>query len=105
MTGLLRGAGLRDVDVQCLSFTHQVPTAQALWDGVLEGTVLTSALVRSQSPEVRRRIRANFDRLAADHATDDGLDCRCRSRSAAAGNRVLSDSPVERRQGSSRRRR
>lgn len=74
MTGLLRGAGLRDVDVQCLSFTHQVPTAQALWDGVLEGTVRTSALVRSQSPEVRRRIRANFDRLAADHATDDGLE-------------------------------
>jgi len=73
LTGLLRGAGLRDVDVRCLSFTHQVPTAQALWDGVLEGTVRTSALVKSQPPRVQRRIRANFDRLAADHLAGDGL--------------------------------
>lgn len=74
LTGLLGGAGLRDVAVRSLLFTHRVPTAQALWDGVMEGTVRTSALVRSQSPGVRGRIRANFDRLAGNHLADEGLE-------------------------------
>lgn len=74
LIGLLRGAGLREVGVRRLSFTHRVASPDELWDGVLDGTVRTSALVNSQSPDMRRRVRAAFDRLAAEHADGDGLE-------------------------------
>lgn len=74
LTGLLRGAGLRDVEVRTLSFTHRVAGADELWNGVLEGTVRTSALVASQDPATRRRIRAAFDRLVGTYVVDGGLE-------------------------------
>lgn len=74
LVGLLRGAGLGDVGVQRLAFTYRVASADELWTGVLDGTVRTSALVNGQPPDVRRRIRASFDRLAARHAVGDGLE-------------------------------
>lgn len=74
LVGLLRGAGLREVGVRRLSFTHRVDSPDELWDGVLAGTVRTSELVTSQPPDVRQRIRFAFDRLAAEHAVDDALE-------------------------------
>lgn len=73
LAGLLRGPGLREVEIERLSFTHHVESADELWDGVLGGTVRTSALVEGQPPEVRRRIRAAFDRLAAGYTAGTGL--------------------------------
>lgn len=70
--GLLRDAGLVEVEIECLSFTHRVASAGELWDGVLGGTVRTSALVEGQPPHVRRRIRAAFDRLAAGYTAGGG---------------------------------
>lgn len=73
LLGLLRGIGLGDVEVRRLSFTHRVASADELWDGVVDGTVRTAALVNSQPTDVRRRIRATFDRLAAEYVVGDGL--------------------------------
>ena len=55
-----------------IAFTHRVPSVDALWEGMLEGTVRTSALIVSQPPDVRDRIRAAFDRLAERHRSEDG---------------------------------
>lgn len=74
LIGLLSGAGLRDAGVQRLSFTHRVSSLDELWNGVLDGTVRTSALVDSQPPQVRERIRAAFDRLARQYAVGAGLE-------------------------------
>jgi SAM-dependent methyltransferase len=60
---LLRSARLDNVDVQSWSFEHRLASADALWDGILGGTVRTSIGIRRQSPEVRHRIRTAFDRL------------------------------------------
>lgn len=71
--GLLRGAGLDDVQVDRLAFIHQLPSATALWDGLLAGTVRAAPLVRRQPEPVQQRIRAAFDRLAARYNTGDSL--------------------------------
>ncbi|MGI9063808.1 MAG: class I SAM-dependent methyltransferase [Pseudonocardiaceae bacterium] len=73
LVGLLRGAGLGEVDVRQLSFTHHIASADELWNGVLGGTVRTSALVASQPRRMQRRIRAAFDRLAGAYTVGDGL--------------------------------
>jgi SAM-dependent methyltransferase len=74
LVGLLRGAGLHEVRARRLSFTHRVASPDELWNGVLDGTVRTAALVGGQPPHVRRRIRAAFDRLAANYAAGAGLE-------------------------------
>jgi hypothetical protein len=72
LRGLIRAAGLNQVELQTVAFTHRVTSAAALWDGVLGGTVRTAALVAGQPPDVRQRIRTAFDRIAAGYTTDDG---------------------------------
>ena len=71
---LLQGAGLVDVAVQTVAFVTRLPGADALWDGLLEGTVRTRAMVMGQTQATQRRIRAAFDRLVAQHAVEDGVD-------------------------------
>lgn len=71
---LLRAAGLADVSVDTLAFTHRVPSADALWEGIVDGTVRTAALVRAQPPAVQQQIRAAFDQITERYRTDDGLD-------------------------------
>ncbi len=61
-----------------------------LWDGVLDGTVRTSALVKGQPIDVQRRIRATFDRLAAEYAVGDGLELPV-SVKVATGRRAASE--------------
>ncbi len=72
--GLLRGAGLEDVGVETLEFTHSVVSADELWDGLLGGTVRTSALILGQPDETRERIRAEFDRVVSPYRDRDGLE-------------------------------
>jgi SAM-dependent methyltransferase len=59
---LLRGAGLDDVRVETLEVVHEIATADELWHGIVDGTVRTRALVRGQTPDAQRAIRAAFDR-------------------------------------------
>lgn len=72
--GLLRGAGLEDVEVKTLTFTHSVASVDELWDGLLGGTVRTSALILGQPDETRQRIRAEFDRVVSPYHDRDGLE-------------------------------
>jgi hypothetical protein len=70
---LLAGAGLVDVDVQTVAFTHRSASSDELWNGLIGGTVRTRALVLAQPEDVQAQIRAAFDRLARPYATNSGL--------------------------------
>jgi len=71
---LLDGAGLSDVAVRTVAFTHRVASADALWQGLMGGTVRIRALVLAQPQAEQARIRTAFDRLVRVHATEDGLE-------------------------------
>jgi SAM-dependent methyltransferase len=71
---LLRGAGLEDVDIRTITFSHTVSSPDELWEGLLGGTVRTSALILGQSQEDQRRIRAAFDQLVEDHRQGTALE-------------------------------
>lgn len=86
--GLLRGAGLENVVVQTLAFSHPVASADQLWDGLLAGTVRTSALILGQSQETRKQIRAEFDRLTSVYRAGYGLELPV-SVKLAAGRKLL----------------
>lgn len=70
---LLRSAALDDVTVRACSYVHRLASADALWDGILAGTVRTSVGIRRQPAAVRERIRAAFDRLVQPYVRDDGV--------------------------------
>jgi SAM-dependent methyltransferase len=72
--GLLVGAGLRDVEVRSVQFTHRVATEDDLWNGLLGGTVRLSALVLAQTADVQGRIRAVFKRLVRPYAASSGIE-------------------------------
>jgi len=72
-------AALRQQDlVSCagtaITFKHRFGSADELWDGMLAATVRMSALITPQPEDVRRRIRAAFDRLAAGYRRGDVLE-------------------------------
>ncbi|MEV0291509.1 methyltransferase domain-containing protein [Kribbella sp. NPDC050820] len=71
---LLGHAGLGDVDVQTVAFTHRFASGDELWNGLLGGTVRTRALVLAQPERVQARIRAAFGCLVRPYATKDGLE-------------------------------
>jgi SAM-dependent methyltransferase len=71
---LLRGAGLESVTVQTLAFTHRVDSADELWDGLLGGTVRTSALILRQPAATQQQIRAEFDQLVNECRSGDHLE-------------------------------
>ncbi|GAA0698225.1 class I SAM-dependent methyltransferase [Kitasatospora atroaurantiaca] len=64
--GLLRDAGLVDVQVSRVGWTHAVDPDR-WWRDVLAGTVLTSSLIEGQDDRTVRRIRAAYDRLVAQY--------------------------------------
>lgn len=71
---LLREAGLEDVDVQTIPFTHAVSSADELWDGLLGGTVRTSALILGQPEETQRQIRGAFNGLVEEYRRGEALE-------------------------------
>ena len=71
---LFRNAGLSDVHVQTVAFTHRVASGDELWAGLITGTVRMRALVLAQPKETQTRIRAAFDRLVRSYATNGGLE-------------------------------
>jgi SAM-dependent methyltransferase len=84
LTALLGGAGLVAVKIHTVSFAHPVPSADALWHGLLDGTVRTRALVYGQPAETQRKIRAAFDRIVRSYQRDGGLQIPVSVRVAAA---------------------
>lgn len=73
-SGLLRSAGLVDINVRSIAFTHRVPGPEELWRGVVEGGVRTPAMILRQTADTQRRIRSAFDRLVEPYAVQGGLD-------------------------------
>jgi ubiquinone/menaquinone biosynthesis C-methylase UbiE len=71
--GLLREQGFEDVAVRTVSFLNAQPSADALWRGLLGGTVRLSALIHQQPPDMQRQIRAAFDRIAQRYEVGAGL--------------------------------
>jgi SAM-dependent methyltransferase len=72
-TTLLAGARLEQVGVDTVELVVPVPGGvDELWEGLLGGSVRASSVVLAQPKEVRRRIRAAFDQLAAEHRSADG---------------------------------
>jgi SAM-dependent methyltransferase len=71
---LLEGAGLNDVDVRRIAFTHPVSSFGDLWTALQSGTVRMASLVLGQSQETRERIRAALERRLAPYAANEGFD-------------------------------
>jgi SAM-dependent methyltransferase len=70
--GLLEGAGLSDIEVKTVSFTHRMSSADELWDGLRDATVRLRALLVDQPEQTLVRIRAAFDRLVGEYTAGDG---------------------------------
>ena len=71
-TSLLSGAGFSEISIRRIGFDQMVTSADALWEGIVEGSVRTSALVRAQSLEVQQRARAQLADALMPYAGDDG---------------------------------
>ena len=74
LRGLLRSAGLDDINVRRVEFMHRVASLDRLWEGWSEGSVRTASAVRDQPTGIQLQIRAAFDRLAGAYADDQGLN-------------------------------
>jgi ubiquinone/menaquinone biosynthesis C-methylase UbiE len=71
---LLREHGLEDRTVTTIAFTHRAGSADEVWEGMLDGTVRTSALILRQPQETQRRIREQFDRLIEGYRRRDAIE-------------------------------
>jgi SAM-dependent methyltransferase len=71
---LLDGQRLEDIEVKTIAFSHRESSADALWRGLLGGTVRTSALILRQASDVQRQIRAAFDRIVQPYQVGAGLE-------------------------------
>lgn len=74
---LLAGAGLVDVSVITVEFTHRVASLEAFWADLVAGTVRTRGLVEGQPPDLQRAIGDAYCRRLAIHAVDGGFEIPC----------------------------
>ena len=70
---LLSDAGLVDVAVTTVAFTHHIDSADAFWSSMLDGSVRASAQIRGQSPEMQAHVRTAFDRLLTPYTSNATL--------------------------------
>lgn len=71
-TTLLAGAGMRGIRIDTLELAVEAPGTDALWDGLLGGTVRAAAAVLAAPEAEQQRVRAAFDELAAGYAVPGG---------------------------------
>lgn len=71
---LLERAGLIDVEVRCIAFTHPVRSFVDFWLALERGTVRMASLVLGQSEDARERIRAALERRLAAYGNDAGFE-------------------------------
>jgi len=69
---LLEGAGLVDVRVEALELACEVADADALWDGLVGGTVRSSSAVLSLNADEQIQVRKEFERLAGEFVVPAG---------------------------------
>lgn len=73
-SALLVNSGLTGVEVETIAFTEHVSTADELWDGMLSGTVRTSAFYLRQPEAMQQRIRAAFHKLVLEYQRGDQFE-------------------------------
>jgi SAM-dependent methyltransferase len=64
---LLRGAGLRDVSVATVAYSHRFPGVDELWHWMLDGTVRSAVMVTAQPKDTQDRIHEILARLADEY--------------------------------------
>jgi hypothetical protein len=74
LQSLLKDPGLVEIRIRTVELTHGVDSADELWDGLLHGTVRTSAVIRGQFDEAVRQIRASFERRVSGYRTSSGYE-------------------------------
>ncbi len=74
LTGLLRARDLEEVQVATIAFTYVEASPDALWRGLLGGTVRVSALILRQPEDVQREIRAAFERGVEEYIVGGRLE-------------------------------
>jgi SAM-dependent methyltransferase len=89
---LLESAGLEGVEVHTVRFTHRVAGAHELWEGLLSAAVRITALIRGQSEEMQRRIRAEFERLVRPYVVHGALELPVSVR-MAVGRKAMDTAP------------
>jgi ubiquinone/menaquinone biosynthesis C-methylase UbiE len=70
---LLRDQRFESVEVETITFSHEVSSPDELWLGMLASTVRTSALIQRQPHGVQEQIRSAFDRVVQRHRVGDRL--------------------------------
>ena len=83
-TVLLRGAGLVEVSVQALAFTHRIDDLDAFWTDLVGGTVRASVLIRAQPAELQARIRRLYGEKLERWRSDGGWELACAVKLGAA---------------------
>jgi SAM-dependent methyltransferase len=73
MTGLLRGAGLGEIEVTRVAYDVMVAGFDEFWNGMVENGVRLRAIVHGQPEDVARRIREGVQRRLEEYRLDGGL--------------------------------
>lgn len=73
-TRLLADAGLEGIRIDTVAFSLHAASADALWHGLLGGTVRAAALIVRQPEATQRAIRAAFDRILQPYTGPGGVE-------------------------------
>jgi SAM-dependent methyltransferase len=74
LTRLMTGAGLEAVAVRTVTFTHRFSGPDALWAGMLAGSLRLATTILAQPVETQERIRSAFVGLLRPYGGDDALE-------------------------------
>jgi SAM-dependent methyltransferase len=83
-TALLSGAGLSDVSVSAIAFTHFIDDLDAFWADLVDGAVRASVLIRAQPVERRALIRRMYGERLERWRVAGGWDLACAVKLGAA---------------------
>ena len=71
---LLADAGLEGIRIDTVAFSLHAASANALWHGLLGGTVRAAALIVRRPEATQRAIRAAFDRILQPYTGPGGVE-------------------------------
>lgn len=74
LIALLEGGGFGDAEVRTVAFTSPAASIDAIWTGLVDGTVRTAALIQRQSPTVREAIRRAFHDVVSDGGSGSPIE-------------------------------
>jgi SAM-dependent methyltransferase len=74
MTGLLRGAGLGEIEVTRVAYDAAVADFDEFWNGMVENGVRLRAIVHGQPEDVAHRIREGVQRRLEEYRNGEGFE-------------------------------